>query len=198
MLETHYSSNWKIHMVIMAQSLTQNELYNAHITSNQEPITHLWPILNCWDESGRGTSWKLRFIWGIKGMGPLTSVLHKLLLTFLMSSNNTTANTDLVCLFTFVSTYIFWPSVHTQKIMLQFACNPLMAFDDDLKHDFAFAWSLPPHPTFKRKMVIIKAAIDEAASGPCDYPRCRIFYFVWKISDAVRVSRLFSKPLHLN
>ena len=60
MLKTYYSSNWKIHAVIMAQSLTQNESYNAHVTSNREPITHLWPILNHWDESGRGMSWKLR------------------------------------------------------------------------------------------------------------------------------------------
>ena len=67
-----------------------------------------------------------------------------------------------------------------------------MAFDNDLKLDFQYAWSLPPHPTFERQMASIKAAIDEAAAyGPWDYPRCRIFYFVRKISDAVRVSPLF-------
>jgi hypothetical protein len=73
--------------------------------------------------------------------------------------------------------------------MLHFARDPWMAFDDDLKHDFAFAWSLPPHPTFERKMASIKVAVDEAvASGPWDYPRCRIFNFVRRIGDAVRVS----------
>jgi len=81
--------------------------------------------------------------------------------------------------------------------MLQFTCNPMMGLDDDLKHALAFVWSLPPHPTFERKMAIIKAEIDKAASGPCNYPRCWIFYFVHKIGDAVRVSCLFSKPFHL-
>ena len=83
--------------------------------------------------------------------------------------------------------------------MLQFARNPLITFDDDLKHDFALAWSLPPHPTFERKMASIKAAIDKAvASGPWDYPRCCIFNFVRKIGEAVQVSLRISKPFHLS
>jgi len=44
-------------------------------------------------------------------------------------------------------------------------------------------------PTFKRKMAVIGAAINEAAaSPPHDYPRCRVFYFTRKIHDAVQVS----------
>jgi hypothetical protein len=82
--------------------------------------------------------------------------------------------------------------------VFQFARNPTMAFDDDLKNDFAFAWSLPPNATFERKMESIKAAIDEAvAFGPWDYPRCRIFYFVHKIADAVRVSRFYFQMLSI-
>jgi len=38
-------------------------------------------------------------------------------------------------------------------------------------------------------MAVIGAAIDEAAASPLhDYPRCRVFYFMRKIHDAVRVS----------
>jgi hypothetical protein len=70
-----------------------------------------------------------------------------------------------------------------------------MAFDDKLRDNFLYAWSLPTHPTFERKMVLIKAAIDEAAaSPPLDYPRCWVFYFMCKIHDAVQVSS-FSKCL---
>jgi len=82
--------------------------------------------------------------------------------------------------------------------MLKFTCNPLMALDNDLKDALTFAWSLPSHPTFKRKMASIKAAVDEAAAfSPWDYPRCRIFNFMCKIGEAVRVSLLFSKAFHL-
>ena len=87
----------------------------------------------------------------------------------------------------------------TWKIMFQFARNPLIALDNDLKDALAFAWSLPPHHTFERKMASIQAAIDEAAaSSPWDYPRCHIFNFVCKIGEAVRVSLRISKPFHLS
>jgi len=64
-------------------------------------------------------------------------------------------------------------------------------FDDELKDDFIYAWSLPPHPTFERKMMLIQAAIDKAtASPPYDYPRSCVFYFTCRIHEAVRVSCL--------
>jgi len=76
-----------------------------------------------------------------------------------------------------------------KKIIQRFARNPLTAFDDELKDDFIYAWSLPTDPTFERKMAVIGAAINEAAaSPPHDYPRCRVFYFTCKIHDAVWVS----------
>jgi hypothetical protein len=75
------------------------------------------------------------------------------------------------------------------KILQRFARNPMAAFDDELKVDFIYAWSLPTHSTFERKMACIQAAINEAAaSPPYDYPRCRVFYFMRKIHEAVRVS----------
>jgi len=67
----------------------------------------------------------------------------------------------------------------------------MMAFDDELKDDFIYAWSLPSHPTFERKMTLIQAAINEAAaSPPYDYPQSRVFHFTRRIHEAVRVSRL--------
>ena len=67
----------------------------------------------------------------------------------------------------------------------------MTAFDDKLKDDFIYAWSLPVHPTFENKMVLIKAAIDEAAaSPPHDCPQTLVFYFTHKIHQAVRVSAL--------
>jgi hypothetical protein len=77
----------------------------------------------------------------------------------------------------------------TQKIIQRFARNPLTAFNDKLKADFIYAWSLPTDPTFERKMAVIGAAINEATASPLhDYPRCQVFYFTRKIHDAVRVS----------
>jgi hypothetical protein len=62
-------------------------------------------------------------------------------------------------------------------------------FDDDLKCDLAYAWSLPAHPTFEKKMQLITVAIDEASLSPLhDYPSCHVFYFKRKIRDIVRVS----------
>ena len=69
--------------------------------------------------------------------------------SFSMSSNVTAANTYSVDTYSVCVYYLFNNGcliLITWKIMLQFACNPLITFDDDLKHDFAFAWSLPPPP----------------------------------------------------
>ena len=87
----------------------------------------------------------------------------------------------------------------TRKIFSRFAHNPLTAFDDELKDDFIYAWSLPPHPTFEWKMSLIKAAIDEAvASPPYDYPHSQVFCFMRKIREVVRVSFfLFATSLYL-
>lgn len=77
----------------------------------------------------------------------------------------------------------------TLKILQRFARNPMTAFDDELKDNFIYAWLLPMHPTFERKMACIQAAINEAtASPPYDYPQSRVFYFTRKIHEAVRVS----------
>ena len=75
----------------------------------------------------------------------------------------------------------------------------MMAFDDKLKDDFFYAWSLPPHPTFEEKMLLIKAAINEAAAlPPYDYPQCQVFYFTQKIHEVVQVSwLLFKMSLYL-
>jgi len=97
--------------------------------------------------------------------------------------------------------YVYWFNksffmlISYSKIFHRFARNPLMAFDNELRDDFLYAWSLPTHPTFERKMADIKAAIDKAAASPHglhhDYPRSRIFYFTRQIHDAVRVSFVF-------
>jgi hypothetical protein len=95
-----------------------------------------------------------------------------------------------------IVTNVFSCLFRTRKIIQRFARNPLTAFDPELKDDFIYAWSLPLHPTFERKMALIGAAINKAAaSPPYDYPQSRVFYFTRKIHEAVRVSSLFSKRL---
>ena len=75
------------------------------------------------------------------------------------------------------------------EVLHRFRCNPFMTFDDDFKCDIVYAWSLPAHPTFKRKMKLIAVAIDEAVLSPLyDYPSCHVFYFKCKICDVVQVS----------
>ena len=85
---------------------------------------------------------------------------------------------------------------HTWKIIQWFAHNPLTAFDDKLKGDFIYAWSLPAYPTFENKMALIKVAMDEAvASPPHDCLQTLVFYFTHKIHEAVQVSCLDSNCL---
>ena len=74
-----------------------------------------------------------------------------------------------------------------------------MTFDDDLKHDLDYAWSLSAHPTFEKKMKLIAVAIDDAVISPMHgYPNCQIFYFKHKIRDVVQVSNIvFSLKTHL-
>ena len=86
------------------------------------------------------------------------------------------------------------------EVLHRFICNPFTTFDDDLKRDLVYAWSLPAHPTFKRKMKLIAVAIDEAVLSPLyDYPSCHVFYFKRKIRDVIRVSDIimFSIKIHL-
>jgi len=73
-------------------------------------------------------------------------------------------------------------------------------FDNDLNCDLAYAWSLPAHPIFERKMELIAVAIDKVALSPlCDYPSCQVFYFKCKIHDIVQVSDIimFTIKIHL-
>jgi len=73
-------------------------------------------------------------------------------------------------------------------------------FNDDLNHDLAYAWSLPAHPIFERKMKLIAAAIDEVMKSPLhDYPSCQVFYFKCKICDVIQVSNIimFAIKIHL-
>jgi hypothetical protein len=73
-------------------------------------------------------------------------------------------------------------------------CNPLLSFDDDLNNNIAYAWTLPTHLTFERKMADIKSAMDEAAMlPPSEYARSQIKYFTTKIREVVRVSNRFEK-----
>ena len=70
--------------------------------------------------------------------------------------------------------------------------NPI--FDDDLCRDLAYAWSLPTHPTFERKIELIKAAIDDAITSPLQVypPASQVLYFMRKIREVIRVSAAFS------
>ena len=93
---------------------------------------------------------------------------------------------------------VFCILTHPWKVIRQFACNLLAAFDDKLKDDFIYAWSLPLNPTFKRKMRLIKAAINEATvSPPYDYPQSQVFFFTHKIHEAVQVSYFFFSNVSL-
>ena len=86
------------------------------------------------------------------------------------------------------------------QVLHRFRCNPYMTFNDNLDHDLAYVWSLPPHPTFERKMELIVVAIDEAALSPLhNYPTCQVFYFKHKICDIIRVSDIvmFAIRIHL-
>ena len=108
-----------------------------------------------------------------------------------MSSSNVAANVE-VCVSFFNLTKVFWCLFWLWKILIHFFHNPLTAFDDNLNQDLAYAWSLPTHPTFERKMALIKAVIDKAvASPPYEYPRSRVLYFTRHVRQAIRVSYLF-------
>ena len=137
---------------------------------------------------------------GYKRYAVPTYVLHNLRtgITFFHQKHTLVLCFPTLTTFPQMLRYVYWFNkcffmlISYSKIFHRFACNPLTAFDKELRDDFIYAWSLPTHPTFERKMAVIKAAIDEAAASPHhDYPRCRVFYFTRKIHDAVRVSFVF-------
>ena len=75
-----------------------------------------------------------------------------------------------------------------------------MTFNNDLDHDLAYMWSLPPHPTFERKIELIAVAIEKVALSPLhNYPTCQVFYFKCKICDIIWVSDIvmFAIRIHL-
>jgi hypothetical protein len=67
-------------------------------------------------------------------------------------------------------------------------------FDHNLIYDLAYAWSLPSHPTFERKIGLIKAAIDDAITSPLQVypPVSLVLHFMCRIREAVHVSDAFS------
>ena len=143
---------WFQHALLLMMSghiLTQNKWYTGHISSNREPMVHLWCMFYSWDAFCKGESWEIQ---GIKGM-PIWLLFHMIFklppfitaleIYLLMSNNNITVNNDSVCLLTIVND-CFLTDILYSKIMHQFACNPLMALDDKLNCDLMYVWSLPP------------------------------------------------------